>query len=123
MRWWIAVWLGLITALSLLPLRIKVAIGTVGSWHNAGHLLTFAATAALVLATASRATQRARRAILLVVFCSALEMLEAWLYHNRFEWGDLAIDSTGICLGWIAALLFDFFSRLKRQPERRGAQP
>ena|SRR5579875_1564100 len=112
-RWWVAVWLALVTALSLVPLKIKIVLGTVGVWHDVGHFLIFAATGVLVLWTADNARWRGFRAASLALLCATLEALEASMYHNPFEWRDVITDCLGICCGWIAAIVWDRFSGRK----------
>jgi len=90
-RLWLVLWLTAVTAISLAPLKVKVFFGTVGTWHATGHLFVFLATGVLALSTARRAWSRGSRALLLVLFCAALEALQTVLYHNRFEWRHLAL--------------------------------
>jgi len=106
MRLLVLCWLALITAVSLGPLEVKIALGTVGAWHNVMHLVVFFVTALLSLAGASSLRSRSSRVLLLLLFCSALELLEARIYHNPYEWRDLYFDSLGLCFGWIASILY-----------------
>jgi hypothetical protein len=91
-------WLVFVAILSLAPLRVKTALRTIGFLHNAGHVLIFGLSAAiLTMGAVSRASQ-ARRVAFTLLFCIALEALEARLYHNQFEWTDLFLDCFGIAI-------------------------
>ena len=89
-------WITLITAASLAPLKVKISLGTVGYWHNTIHLVVFFLTGAVLFAYAAKARSRAARALVLFVFCCALEVLEAALYHNSIEWRDVFTDGLAI---------------------------
>jgi hypothetical protein len=105
-RFLVAAWLLLITAVSLAPLRLKLALHTVGVWHNPIHFAVFLATGLLALSTASSFATRGLRTAYLILFCAATELLEALLFHNPFEWRDLSVDSLGLCSGWLLIMLF-----------------
>jgi glycopeptide antibiotics resistance protein len=99
-------WLLLVMAVSLGPLKLKVTLRTVGTLHNAIHVAVFILTAVVGLLTPKTSLSRSSRICLLVLFCFLLELIQAFLYHNRYEWRDLYFDSLGLCFGWIAMILY-----------------
>lgn len=113
MRLFVLCWFALVTAVSLGPLELKIALGTVGAWHNAMHIAVFSITALLGLAGATSLPSRSSRILLLLLFCFLLELFQAWIYHNRYEWRDLYVDSLGLCFGWMATILYRGFSMRK----------
>lgn len=105
MRFFLAVWLLLITAVSLAPLRAKTALGTVGFWHNPMHFAVFLLTGVLALFGAQSLYARGFRTFMLVAFCATIELLEAVIYRNHIEWRDILIDSLGLFSGWLLVML------------------
>jgi len=99
MRVVVCVWLALLTALSLAPLRIKWQLGTTGALHDAGHLSIFAATAFLVCWTAKGVSGRLIRFAGVGAIALVLEGMESALYHNRLEWHDILMDLCGAAAG------------------------
>jgi hypothetical protein len=96
----------LVTAVSLAPLDVKIALRTAGHWHNAIHLTVFFFTGLMLLADAAKPSARAARAVALFMFCCVLEWLQAVLYHNSVEWRDIFVDTLAIaCSLAIAELL------------------
>ncbi len=96
----LAVWLLLVTVVSLLPYEIKHALGTTGRFHACGHVTVFAVTSCLLCARG-----RSGRAMLLlaavgVFFGWTTEMAEHLHFGNEMEWWDVASDSVGVMLGF-----------------------
>jgi hypothetical protein len=102
----LAVWLTAIVALSLIPLNLKVAIGTTGWLHNCGHLVAFAVFAALLTETGHQTGVRIVRAGAALALAFALELAQRAMYRNDFEWRDVAMDSIGTVLGYSMMLFF-----------------
>ena len=96
-RFLFGAWVTLVAAGSLAPLRVKLLLGTSGRWHNPIHMVVFFLTGVMLFADARlKPSTRATRAVLLFLFCCTLEWLEAVLYHNGFEWGDMFLDTIAI---------------------------
>jgi len=109
--WWsagtrLAIWTALVAALSLLPFRMKHALGTHGPWHDAGHLGAFAITAWLFLAWHGPPRTALWRLWPVIAFALVLEWLEAAPFGNPFEWGDVRVDSLGTLAAWLAYWLY-----------------
>jgi hypothetical protein len=90
------VWFLLLVALSLAPVHVKLILGTMGPFHAVGHLLAFGITTFLCLAKTRIAGLRITCALLLLALSALLEVLEAVLYRNPFEWGDLGLDTLAV---------------------------
>ena len=101
MRFICATWLTFVAAVSLAPLSVKTALGTKGHWHNPLHFIVFFATGVLLLSPSPQAPSRALRAIMLALFCAGSELLQAVIYHNRYEWSDLYLDVLGLSCAWL----------------------
>jgi hypothetical protein len=76
---------------------VKRAIGTTGPWHDIGHLVCFAITGWLFLGRSADLPSWQVWPAAALAF--GLEGMEAALYGNRFEWGDIAVDLLGVLLG------------------------
>ncbi|HMF74273.1 MAG TPA: hypothetical protein VK604_01290 [Bryobacteraceae bacterium] len=100
-----AIWLLIITCLSLFPLKLKVHLGTVGPWHNTGHLLVFVLTTVLACWTVSGIYARLLCCIGVAGIAMTLEWLETLRYHNPYEWRDVGSDTAGILIGFLVMLL------------------
>lgn len=96
MRFIFGAWITLVTAVSLAPLNIKISLRTVGHWHNTIHLVVFFLSGVMLFANAPKSSSRAARALILFLFCCALEWLEAVLYHNSVEWRDVFLDTLAV---------------------------
>jgi hypothetical protein len=104
-RFCVLSWFVLVTAISLVPLPAKIFLHTVGRWHDCDHLFVFFVTGALVLFGAPRVSSRAQRTMSILAFCAALEGIQAFAYHNRFEWHDLWIDYLAIFSSWAVMIV------------------
>jgi hypothetical protein len=105
MRFFLLFWLLLVAALSLAPLEVKSHLGTMGSWHNLGHLVIFFVTTVLLCRHAGSiktVLARCGGALLLALGTEALEKL---MYHNPYEWNDVGVDALGILAALAVATL------------------
>jgi hypothetical protein len=101
-------WVLLIVALSLAPLRFKQLIGTTGAWHSWGHFFAFFIMVMLLSWNArawSSCAIAAGATFLAAVVC---EKLEVALYHPRFEWRDLWTDTAGLVAGLAVLTLIQY---------------
>ncbi len=99
MRLIVLIWFLLLTGLSLAPLELKVQLGTKGQFHNVGHFFMFVATAVLLSSLAKSYRRKALYCAGGWCFAVFSEVLEAGIYHNRFEWLDLGTDTFGLAIG------------------------
>ena len=104
----LAVWLGGLAAVSLMPLSIKRAIGTTGVLHHAGHLAAFVVTGILFLQW--KRPERSWPWLIwpLAAFAFALEYTEAAVYHNAIEWRDIVTDILGLLTALLVYLNLPF---------------
>jgi hypothetical protein len=105
MRFILVLWLLFITALSLVPLEVKYRLGTMGNLHNFGHLAIFLVTAVLMCWNASSTPARLLRCCGALLVAMLLEALEKIVYHNAYEWSDVAIDAAGVMVGFLLVML------------------
>jgi hypothetical protein len=101
MRFILVLWLLFITALSLVPLEVKYRLGTMGSMHSFGHLAIFVVTAVLMCWNAGSVSARLLRCCGALLVAMLLEALEKVVYHNAYEWSDVAIDAAGVLIGFV----------------------
>ena len=94
------IWFIVVAFLSLAPLPIKHYLRTSSHLHYPAHFLIYALGAALIGRT------RPRRALYLILFAAATEYLQARIYHNPYEWRDLAIDTAAIALTYLCQSAF-----------------
>jgi len=87
--------LGLVTALSLLPLG--PAAPTTG-WDKTNHLLAFAWLA--ILACQAWPGRRATALAGLLIYGALIEALQSFTGYRFAEWGDLLANALGLLLGW-----------------------
>lgn len=99
MRFVIPLWLAFVTAISVMPLKLKYRVGTTGVLHNPGHFLVFLITSILVCKGAVNPISRLFRWAGVCCFAVTMEILEWYLYHNRMEWRDVLVDFSGTVLG------------------------
>src|SRR3954447_7238697 len=93
-------------AVSLLPLRIKNAVGTTGAFHGLGHLTAFALIAAITVNLAQNFTRVVTLCLAVLSYAVVLEMLEALVYGSPFELYDVRTDAIGIIFGAVAYIPF-----------------
>ena len=106
MRLVIPLWLAFVTAISMMPLKLKYRVGTTGILHNPGHFLVFSITAILLCRTATNPGSRAVRFTGVCCFAIIMETLEWVIYHNRMEWRDVLIDFFGAAAGLAVLSIF-----------------
>jgi hypothetical protein len=94
-----------IVVLSLLPNGDKSALHTKGRLHSPAHVLLFG----LVAYAAGRISQSARTRIVVFVgvvfFGLGIEVAEHLTYHAALEWKDVLVDSAGVLVGTVIALV------------------
>jgi peptidoglycan/LPS O-acetylase OafA/YrhL len=112
------IWVLFVVGLSMLPLQAKFMLGTMGRWHTAGHFFVFLITALLAAWPSPALVKRALAAGSVLLFGVFLEMSEVVVYHNRFEWKDVATDACGTVGGLL--LLYVFRGRLSSLPDLPG---
>jgi hypothetical protein len=117
------VWTTCLAALSLMPLSVKRTIGTTGVLHNGGHLAAFAITGILFLQW--RRPSRFQPWLLWppAAFALALESAEAVLFHNAFEWRDVATDVLGLLTGLLIYRLCEVLGAGPSTPRQPGERP
>ena len=103
---WTLIWATSVAAVSLMPWRFKVLLGTAGMFHSWAHLLVFAITAMLVCRKNAALPSQVLRTVAALLFAVAIEYLQHVLYGNAFEWHDVIVDTAGILIGLAFALLF-----------------
>jgi hypothetical protein len=103
MRIAVSLWLVLVTMISLAPFDVKYELGANGRFHDSGHFFIFFVTIILVCWTAGNVSSKLLR--FLGVCCVAIlqEALETVIYHNRFEWRDVLIDTFGAAIALVVA--------------------
>ena len=109
MRLLIPLWFAFLTAISLMPLGFKNALGTTGQYHAWGHFFVFLLTAVLVSWNSKSLALRIVSGAFALAFGILLEGLERVVYHNTFEWKDVLMDGLGVLAG---LLLVNAFPRL-----------
>jgi hypothetical protein len=106
MRFIPVLWLAFVTAISMMPLRLKYRAGTTGALHIPGHFLIFFITAILLCRTAPTPALRLLRWTGVCCFALAMEILEWVTYHNTMEWRDVVVDFVGAAIGVAVLSLF-----------------
>jgi hypothetical protein len=105
MRYILIPWLLFVTALSLAPLDVKYRFRTIGSMHNFGHLVIFLVTAILMCWNAGSVSAKLARCSAAIAVAILLEGLEKLVYHNAYEWTDVAVDAAGVLAGFLVITL------------------
>ncbi len=98
-------WLFFVVGLSLIPLPLKIQLGTTGNYHRLGHFAIFFVTAFLLCWKAGNLRAKLFRAAAVIVLGVVLEWLELFFYHASFEWKDVLSDTGGILLGVCAVII------------------
>jgi hypothetical protein len=116
MPYLITIWLAFVFALSLAPYEVKYHFGTKGALHDAGHVGIFFITAILLCWNAEGVGRKLFRCFLAFCVVFASEGLEKLVYHDRFEWNDVAMDTGGVLVGFAFAMLAGMMlTNLKRR--------
>lgn len=90
-----------------MPTQYKTALHTRGRFHSWMHVLAFGAVA-FVAARSTRSTPaRLWMFFGLLAFGFATEVLEHTTYHAALEWRDVLVDSIGISVATLLAMLLD----------------
>ncbi len=106
-------WIAAIIAGSLMPSRVKIAIGTTtpdsvptrpaGFGHRAYHVASFGIAALLLLLLATNRRQELYAAASILALGLAIESIQHFVMSGpAFEWWDVREDAVGIGLAWIA---------------------
>ncbi len=106
MRFVVPLWLTFVTAISLMPLKLKYRVGTTGVLHNPGHFVVFLVTSVLVCRSVANPGSRLLRWMGVCCFALAVEFLECLTYHNRMEWHDVLVDFFGAAIGLAILSMF-----------------
>ncbi len=106
-------WLAVVAAVSMMPLKLKYRVGTTGVFHDPGHFLIFFATTLLLCRTAPG---RLVRCAGVCAFAVAMEILEWVIYHNHFEWRDVLVDLLGVAIGFLVVSVLPFRLRYSDAP-------
>lgn len=110
MRLVVFLWLLFVTALSVAPFAVKYEFGTKGHFHDFGHFSIFVITVALFCWGEKGITPKFLRFLAACGFGILLEALEMAIYHNRFEWHDIAVDVAGAVIGFAAMTIVPLLS-------------
>ena len=97
-----AIWILLLTGLSITPDWFKRRLHTTGHFHYLGHIVMFAVTAAAVTCSTVKLRSKVLRAGCVLAFGIAIESAEAIAYHGWFEKRDLLADVAGVAAGLLS---------------------
>ena len=107
MRYIVAIWVLLLSVVSLGPMWLKYHfLRTGGHMHVPGHFLMFMVTAMLLCWSATSVRSRLLRAFGAFLIGFTTEWLQAVIYHNPIEWRDIRTDTLGIIAGFLIVSLF-----------------
>jgi len=106
-------WLSTVVVGSLLPVKTKIAIGTVGTAHDLVHVVVFACTAVVLMLWARTKAQEFCLASVAFMIGVVLEIVQKLMTGNSIEWGDIQTD----CIGSLLALLCMQFRAVRRPLE------
>ena len=88
-----------------MPFKVKLGF-TISPLHNAGHLLVFLVAALLGCWGRRGVSSRLWCMLGLVVLSGATETVEKLVtISNPFEWGDVALDVSGIACGFLLSFV------------------
>ena len=105
MRFLFALWIMLIVSLSLVPLKVKLHLGTMGRWHNAGHFLVFFVATLLACRMVNGVYAKLLCCMGVAGVAFTMEWVEKIGYHIPYEWRDIRFDCTGILCGILLMVL------------------
>ncbi len=105
------IWVVLLICLCLSSWEVKAQMHTIGRHHHLFHVLAFAATTMLLAWNGRSLLSRAAFACFAVVLAFTTEWLEAWKYHNPFEWVDISSDCQGIFWGVFVVIFGSLLTR------------
>jgi hypothetical protein len=120
MRLFLALWLGLVIAVSISPVSFKLKLHTIGPFHDFSHYIVYLLTGIFFWLAAGRWYGRLAGFVLGVLISAGQEWTENKLYRAGFEWKDVATDLAGLISGFALMLLI---TALLTDPtiDRRGA--
>lgn len=100
--WLASAWLlvGIIVYLSLARLDVPI---DVGGGDKVGHALAYATLAFWFMQVYEVSTTRLRIAAALVAMGIALEILQGSTGYRMFDYADMAANTIGVAIGWIAS--------------------
>ena len=111
LRYVAAFWIVGLVLGSLLPFRIKVAIGTTSQLHRPLHMFAFGSATFLYLLLSRNRYEKLAVCALMIAIAVVLELVEFRLtYHPKysvFEWRDVLDDSYGIITAAAAFILLN----------------
>ena len=91
-------WLLLLVTGSLLPLRVKTMLGTVGSAHEVIHAAAFGGTAMILMLWGNNKFQEASYAAIAIAVGVILEIAQQQITGDVLEVTDIATDLLGVLL-------------------------
>jgi hypothetical protein len=110
-------WFCFIAVISLMPLKVKYRVGTMGMFHNPGHFVAFLVASILLCRAAVNGKQRLVGCAEVCLFAVLMEVLEWAVYHNPLEWRDIFVDLAGAFLGVAVVALWSL--RLGRSAQQQ----
>jgi hypothetical protein len=105
MRIFLAVWLGLVIAVSITPLSFKLKLHTIGAYHDFGHYVVYAVTGIMLWLIAEQWFGKVAAFLFGFAVAFGQEWAENRLYHAGFEWRDVGMDLAGLVTGYALMLL------------------
>jgi hypothetical protein len=98
-------WVAAIVSLSLVPLKMKLHLGTTGRWHNVGHFFMFVVATLLACRLVSGLYGKLLCCAGVAAIGFIMELVEKFAYHIAYEWGDVRVDCAGVLCGILVLLL------------------
>ena len=98
-------WLVFVVIISLMPVHMKMQLGTMGHLHAAGHFFTFLVTALLLCRELEGLAGKVAGCFSALALAVILEALQVGFYRHPFEWTDVGTDASGIATGAILMTL------------------
>jgi hypothetical protein len=120
MRFLPIVWSCVMALASILPARLSNHNEFLGGLHGTIHVAAFCATVLTFSAFARTGRSKAVYLIWALFLAGFTEWLETIIFHNRFEWADVALDLAGVVLGLV---IVGAGASLRRAVQGYGNQP
>jgi hypothetical protein len=103
------IWIMCVIVGSLLPLRMKIALGTTSHLHRPLHMFVFGSAAVVLLLLSNTLRQRLTSVLCILALAAFLEILQFWITYqpkySAFEWRDLLDDGGGIVIAVVLSML------------------
>ena len=99
-------WLALLMFLALLPEPFKGRFATIGVGHQFTHIAVFTVAFLLMATRLKGLGQPAILGLLLLLFGSALELLQTRVYHIPIEYSDISANAAGILVGFLSRAIW-----------------